>query len=89
MNLNNQHLTDTQIIGTSAAFRLPKNLLETVDRWCGENDITRSQFIRHSINERVKCLGLAPLAQTTPPQASTSDQRQWSPELYDRLQRRR
>jgi len=85
MNLNNQHLTDTQIIG-SAAFGLPTNLLKLVDQLCAEHDITRSQFFRHSITERIKSLGLVPLVQTPPPQAPTSEQRQWE---YDRLQRRR
>jgi hypothetical protein len=82
MELNNQHLTDTQTIATSTAFRSPMQLLQTVDQWCGANDLTRSQFFRHCITERVKSLGLQP------PQAS-GEEHQWSPELYDRLQRRR
>jgi len=83
MNFINQ-TTDQQPIGTSTAFRLPLNLLQTIDRWCEEHDVTRSQFFRHCIKERVKALELDQVAQ-----AREEEQRQWSPELYDRLQRRR
>ena len=51
MNLIN-HSADVQ--ATSTAFRLPRQLLQTVDQWCVENDLTRSQFFRHCITERVK-----------------------------------
>ena len=82
MNLFKEGSTKT--IATSTAFRLPISLLQMVDRWCAKNDITRSQFVRHSITERVKTLGIECVEQKP-----EEEERRWSPELYDRLQRRR
>lgn len=48
----------TNAIATSTAFRLPTLLLNVVDNWCVENDLTRSQFFRHCITDRIKSLGL-------------------------------
>ena len=40
----------------SATFRLPPKVLNTVDTWCQQNDVSRSQFFRHAIADRVKAL---------------------------------
>ena len=67
MTLVDQDLTNT--IATSTAFRLPTFLLQTVDHWCATHDITRSQFFRHCITDRIKSLGLdasAPQPQEQP-----------------------
>jgi hypothetical protein len=72
----------TNPIATSTAFRLPIALLQTVDRWCAEHDITRSQFFRHCITDRIKSLGLD--TSVSQPQ----QQQAWEPELYDRLRRK-
>jgi hypothetical protein len=77
--------TISETITTSTtAFRLPTSLLQTIDKWCVENDITRSQFLRRCISDRIKSLGLQ-LSTTTPKQG---EQHLWSPELYDRMRRR-
>jgi metal-responsive CopG/Arc/MetJ family transcriptional regulator len=76
------------------AFRLANSMLNTVDVLCDKLDVTRSQFIRKSIKERIKALKPDDV---TPPAnhmasvtvASSETKRNWSPELYDRLQRRR
>ena len=73
----------TNSIATSTAFRLPTVLLQTVDDWCVEHDITRSQFFRHCITDRIKSLGLE-MSMSSPKQ----DEQTWSPELYDRLRRK-
>jgi hypothetical protein len=85
MNLTTQIATENQPIGASTAFRLPKSLLQAVDQWCEAHDITRSQFFRHCITDRVK--SLEPNQVTHAPKEE--QQQQWSPELYDRLRRRR
>jgi hypothetical protein len=81
MNFSNQVTINTQ---ASTAFRLPTSLLQVIDTYCGRNDLTRSQFIRHCIADRIKSLGLISVAQPT-----ANEMPKWSPELYDRLQRRR
>ena len=100
MNFNNQLPTPLQSEITSTAFRLPTALLKVIDRWCGANDATRSQFFRRSITDRVKSLGIMSPTElnadqlkspgvnsaTEPPK---EDQPNWSPELYARLERRR
>jgi hypothetical protein len=75
---------------SSTAFRLPISLLRAVDQWCDQNDITRSQFFRRCVVERIKALGVESMAhaEVQTPQA-TGEQRQWSEELYDRLKRHR
>src|SRR6266478_479649 len=57
----------------SATFRLPPSVLNTVDAWCDKNDISRSQFFRHAIVDRVKALVLT--NEPTQP---------WSQPLYKR-----
>jgi hypothetical protein len=100
MNYNNQSATPIQTEITSTAFRLPTKLLQVIDRWCGANDTTRSQFFRRSITDRVKSLGISCGAESNPDQLKSpgdnsateppkEDQLKWSPELYARLQRRR
>src|SRR5579863_5839511 len=98
MNSNDQLTKPIQGEITSTAFRLPTKLLQTIDRWCGANDTTRSQFFRRSIMDRVKSLGIGCGAESNPDQlrspgvnsiteAPQEEPRQWSPELYARLQR--
>jgi hypothetical protein len=84
MNITTQ--TTDEHIGTSTAFRLPTSLLQTVDHWCEEHDVTRSQFFRHCIAERVKSLGIGGAQQQ--PQAQ-EEARQWLPQLCHRSQRAR
>ena len=72
----------TNAVAKSTAFRLPTILLNTVDRRCAEHDITRSQFFRHCITDRIKSLGLD--TSVLQPQ----QQQAWEPELYDRLRRK-
>ena len=57
----------------SATFRLPPKVLNTVDAWCEQNDVSRSQFFRHAIVDRVKALVLNQQPTAT-----------WSPSLYKR-----
>jgi hypothetical protein len=55
MNLINDHSKEPPAhIAISTAFRLPIVLLRTVDRYCGENDVTKSQFFRRALIDRVK-----------------------------------
>jgi len=58
MNSNNQSLAHSRPEITSTAFRLPTQLLQVIDRWCAKNDVTRSQFFRRSIMDRVNSLGI-------------------------------
>jgi predicted transcriptional regulator len=39
---------------SSAAFRLPAELLAIVDTLCGDLDLTRSQLFRRSVTEYIK-----------------------------------
>jgi hypothetical protein len=71
---------------SSTAFRLPISLLQAVDQWCDQNDVTRSQFFRRCVVERIKSLNLEPVPQ---PQTPVEEGRKWSPECYERFQRRR
>ena len=74
---------------SSTAFRLPKELLSTIDSLCNDLDLTRSQLFRRSVTEFIKSLGheraQAPSNVAIPKQ----EERKWSAELYDRLERRR
>jgi hypothetical protein len=73
-----------QLTTSTTALRLPTSLLQTIDKWCGENDITRSQFLRRCISDRIQSLGLQlPTASPDRPEQQT-----WSPELYERIRRR-
>src|SRR5579863_5266028 len=98
MNSNNQSATQIQSEITSTAFRLPTRLLQMIDRWCGANDTTRSQFFRRSITDRVKSLGIGCGAESIPDQLKSAEvnsateppkeePRRWSPELYQRVER--
>jgi len=100
MNSNNQLLTHSRPEITSTAFRLPRQLLQAIDKWCVENDITRSQFFRRSIIDLVKSLGIAIPAELNSDQLKTcginsvaelpkEESPRWSPETYQRLERRR
>jgi hypothetical protein len=85
------------------AFRLPKELLATVDSICDESDLTRSQFFRRCLTERIKSIRQEqnvemPRNIRTPSSVGTpsnvelptkDEKRQWSPDLFERLQRRR
>jgi metal-responsive CopG/Arc/MetJ family transcriptional regulator len=75
---------------SSTAFRLPKELLSTIDSICDEMDLTRSQLFRRSVTEFIKSRGHERNVQNpnNAQMAKVEDQK-WSPELYDRLQRRR
>src|SRR5579863_10166640 len=98
MSSNNQSATQIQSEIASTAFRLPTKLLQVIDRWCGANDTTRSQFFRRSIMDRVKSLGIESGVESNPDQLKSpgdnsateppkEDQLRWSPELYQRLER--
>jgi hypothetical protein len=100
MNSNALSLTPIQTEITSTAFRLPTRLLRMIDKWCDDNDLTRSQFFRHCITDRVKSLGIATPTelnadQLQPPGVNSAiatgkeKPRQWSPETYARFERRR
>jgi hypothetical protein len=76
------------------AFRLANSMPATVDVLCDKLDITRSQFFRGLIRERIKALeldsGTPPTDEMNlPTTASNETKSSWSPELYDRMQRRR
>jgi len=99
MNSNNQSPTHSRPEITSTAFRLPTLLLQVIDRWCADNDQTRSQFFRRSITDRVNSLGIAIPTELIAEQLKSSgfnsvaeppkeEPRQWSPETYQRLERR-
>jgi hypothetical protein len=100
MNSNNQSLAPMQTEITSTAFRLPTRLLQVIDKWCDENDVTRSQFFRRSILDRANLLGIATPAESNADQLKSSGvisamelpkeaPRQWSPEVRSWLERRR
>ena len=72
---------------SSTAFRLPKELLSTIDSICDEMDLTRSQLFRRSVTEFIKSLGHERKVQEHV--AIPKPERKWSTELYDRLERRR
>ena len=75
---------------SSTAFRLPKELLASIDSICNDLDLTRSQLFRRSVTEFIKTLGHERSVQDpNHAQVPKVEQRGWSPELYDRLQRRR
>jgi metal-responsive CopG/Arc/MetJ family transcriptional regulator len=73
------------------AFRLSQELLATIDSLCDQLDITRSQFFRHALTDRVKTYtceqNIQPPSDVQLP--IKDEKRQWSQELYDRMQRRR
>jgi|HubBroStandDraft_4_1064222.scaffolds.fasta_scaffold1654867_1 hypothetical protein len=76
--------TSAEPARSSTAFRLPTSLLQVIDKWCGDNDITRSQFFRRCISDRVKSLGL----QSSTLSPKQPEEQTWSPELYDRMRRK-
>ena len=71
-----------------AAFRLPKELLSSVDSICNRFDLTRSQIFRKSVTQFIKTFGDHHDVQT-PPKVEERPTTGWSLELYDRLQRRK
>jgi hypothetical protein len=99
MNSKDQSPVPARTEITSTAFRLPTELLRIIDRWCDANDVTRSQFFRRSIIDRVNLLGIAGSAELNADQLNSSgvnsaaelvkgQPRQWSPETFARLERR-
>ena len=75
---------------SSTAFRLPKELLSTIDTICNDLDLTRSQLFRRSVTEYIKSLGHERNMQEPGNVAiPKQEERKWSAELYDRLERRR
>jgi predicted transcriptional regulator len=60
-----------------SAFRLPKNVLATVDQVCDQQDLTRSQVFRRSVMEFLKNQNV----QIAEPEAT----RTWSPSIYKRV----
>ncbi len=100
MNSKNQSPTRIKAERTSTAFRLPTKLLRVIDKWCAANDQTRSQFFRRSIMDRIKLLGIGSPTELSADQLKSpggnsttvipnEEPRQWSPELFARLERRR
>ena len=93
--LNEEEETLIEVISSdtarsSIAFRLPKELLASIDLICNEFDLTRSQLFRRSVTEFIKTLGhernAQPLSAVPIPK---QEERKWSAELYHRLERRR
>ncbi len=79
---------------THVAFRLANSMLATMDVLCDKLDITRSQFIRKSIREQIKAFkpdDVTPQTHNMGSVTAVSNETKssWSPELYERLQRRR
>ena len=100
MNSNNQSLAHSRPEITSTAFRLPTQLLQVIDRWCAKNDVTRQQFFRRSIMDRVNSFGIGSPTELDADQLKSAggnfatelpreESPQWSPETYRRLERRR
>ena len=73
---------------TRTGFRLPKELLSTIDSICDQCDLTRSQVFRKSITQFIKSLDDERSGQT-PNSLPEDPQRTWLPEFYDRLQRKK
>jgi hypothetical protein len=92
MNSKDQSPAPARTEITSTAFRLPTELLRIIDRWCDANDVTRSQFFRRSIMDRVNSLGIAdqlnPSGVNSMAEHPTEEPRLWSPETYARFERR-
>jgi hypothetical protein len=86
MNSNNQSPAPARTEITSTAFRLPTELLRIIDRWCDANDITRSQFFKRSIVDRVNSLGIADQLNSSGVNSAaeqpTEEPRLWSPETH-------
>lgn len=57
-NNNYAEQGSTNDIDTVTAFRLPVMMLWAVDQWCTRNDVTRSQFLRRSVKDRLQSLGV-------------------------------
>ena len=69
-------------------FRLSKELLSSINSICEKMDLSRSQLFRKSINQFIKSLGDQHDVQI-PASVEERPTTGWSPELYDRLQRKR
>jgi metal-responsive CopG/Arc/MetJ family transcriptional regulator len=72
-------------------FRLPRELLDSIDAVCSQQDLTRSQVFRKCVTQFIN--GVAENRNVQNPGAAQIAQVEqhtgWMPELYDRLQRRR
>ena len=62
-----------------AGFRLPKTMLATVDSFCAQQDLTRSQVFRRSITEYLKTLNVPTTADVSPPEPHEL----WPGELFE------
>jgi hypothetical protein len=71
-----------------AGFRLPRELLASIDAVCHELDLTRSQIFRKCVTQFIKSLAEHDHLHT-PPKLEERPATGWSPELYDRLKPRR
>jgi hypothetical protein len=98
MNSKDQSPAPARTEMTSTAFRLPTKLLQVIDRWCDANDITRSQFFRRSIMDRVNSLGIMGPAELNTDQLNSpgvnsaaelpkDETKRWSPGIYARFER--
>jgi hypothetical protein len=63
----------------SSAFRLPKGLLATIDAFCEQQDLTRSQFYRRSIMEYLKRQSVPMTTDVNGPEP----QRTWPDDLFE------
>ena len=68
---------------SSTAFRLPQDLLATVDMVCDQQDLTRSQVFRRSITEYLKNQQVDIVeAPTEAPIVTEEPKRTWCEEVY-------
>ncbi len=66
----------------STAFRLPRGILATVDQYCSQQDLTRSQLYRRSVMEYLKNQQVD-LSEPSPEEPKLT----WSEALYKRVGR--
>jgi hypothetical protein len=74
----------------STAFRLPKEMLETIDILCRDFDTSRSQLYRRACTELIRTLGHQRNLQTpsnVPP--PKPEDPKWGPELVARIEQHR
>lgn len=53
---NLQNARPLEPVYSITAFRIPARMLFAIDGWCLQHDLSRSQFIRSCIRERLKAL---------------------------------
>jgi len=73
----------------STAFRLPKEMLETVDLLCRDFDVCRSQIFRRSLSAFIKSVQDQRGVQSphnVPP--TNAPERKWGPDLLQRMEQR-